>query len=206
MLIGRSRALVRRTMVHVAVTECNKNSKVVRRPGTEDLDSKNLRVCSYIRVSEGGGVCGGPRPCPLPFGPWFVGCRWPCGFGGRRVLLGWRWPSVRGCWPSVLGPRSVRAGVGCVVLVWCAASPGHPKRAWGWVGRGHRAGAPSAAVGPGAALVGVCGTCSRVRGPGSEGRGFRILLGPGVVSMQRVWSTPLGRGGQGLDRFTLDVL
>lgn len=149
-------------MVHVAVTECNKNWKVVRRPGMGDLDSKNLRVCSHLGVSEGGGVCGGPRPCRLPFGPWFVGCRWPSAFGWRWSCSGWRWSSVRGRWPSVLGPRSVCAGVGCGVLVWCAASLGRPKRAWGWVGRGHRPVCPSAAVGPGAALVGVRGAWSRV--------------------------------------------
>jgi len=164
----------------VAVTECNKNWKVVRRPGMGDLDSKNLCVCSYLRVSEGGGVCGGPRPCPLPFGPWFVVRGLACAFGS--VGTGGRAPSPgrlkrawgglgRGYWWACPFARSPEACVG---------------RAGAWV------------------LVGVSER-SRGAGSGPRGRVWDVLAGAracvgrgrGACALRCVPTTPPKVGGVG---------
>lgn len=97
---------------YVAVTECNKNWKVVRRPGNGDLEFKSARVCSYIRVSEGEGEggMGGLGPRSFALGPWSP--VWGVGLGGS--------------WSFALG-----VGVGVPKRGWW-----HLKRVWGLGVRG----------------------------------------------------------------------
>lgn len=174
----------------VAVTECNKNWKVVRRPGNGDLEFKSARVCSYLRVSEGVWGVGGLGLRSFALGPWSP--VWGVGLGGSwsfalRVGVGvpkrgW-WRPKRVCWRGVRGGRGVGLRLVC------------PKRARGRVGRGYRPMCPSAAVGPGVACAG-------------RGRTRDVLVCTwswcGVDATCLVH--PLRSGGQGLDRFTLDVL